>query len=635
VAQVTKKKAPKRSAEDQTAFSRAVENFQKSEMFHTEFSRRVDRAYDAYRGLLSVSSEAADWTSKQHPPYIHQVIETITSSLVDPTFRFQVKPRPKAIPADQWQSHIKAAETLERLLAFELDTDDFDIKQRPFILQGNIAGLTVGKTFWNTKKGTEKKLQMGLEAQFHPDTGMHIGYLPQMQEVSTECYLRDGPCMEPVDVRDFFWQEGAISLEHSGYVIHRLWKTMDEIRYLESINVYGASAGGESCSALAETQDQSGELTNREQKYSRELRTKERVEVLEYWTDKEVVTIGNKTVLMSRKPNPFNHGQKPFFSASPMPDLFRIPGMSVVDLVRDIQEMLWTLGNQRLDATRLLANPAYAVRNDLDDPAQLEEIAPGQLYFMEDVNQVKPFEINPQIPRMTLDAEAKLQGDIQNVSSGGPFMSGTDAGGGIDQKTATGVSIVSNLAQKQMQARKSNYTQAFEKMGWQWACMIQQFIREEKAIPIVGPDADMTLLKVNPQDIQVGLAFDVEIDGSNDSMIRQEARAEKQAMVQTLAQIAPVASALGTPLNMKFPIQEYLKTFGYDDTDAFFTEPSPAGPPGAPGAPPGQPQPGGAPTGITNPQAAAGPQAVSNGQSMSPAAAMQQFGAMKGGPVNH
>lgn len=581
---------------------------------------------------MSITSEAADWTSKQHPPYIHQVIETITSSLVDPTFRFQVKPRPKALPQYQWQAHVKAAETLERLLAYELDTDDFDIKQRPFVLQGNIAGLTVGKTYWNSRKGYDKKLSLQMEAVYHPDTEQHLGFVPRMREVSTECYVRDGPCFDPVDVRDFFWQEGAVSLEHSGYVIHRLWKTYDEIKYLESIGVYGVDAGGEACSSLSDTQDQTGELSNREQKYSRELRTKERIEVLEYWTDSEVVTVGNKTVLMSRKKNPFWHGQKPFVVASPMPDLFRIPGMSVVDLVKDIQEMLWTLGNQRLDATRMLANPAYAVRHDLDDFNQLEEIAPGQLIVMEDVNQIKPFEINPQIPRMTLDAEGMLKGDIQNITGGGLFMSGTDSSV-MDQKTATGASIVSNLAQKQMAARKSNYTQAYEKMGWQWGSMLQQFLQPDgKAIPIVGADADMSLLHVNPQDIQVGLAFDVEIDGSNDSMIRQEARAEKQALVQTLAQIAPVASALGTPLNMKFAISEYVKTFGYDDTEAFFTNAPPAAPPGAPG---GQPQPGGAPTGITNPQAAAGPQAVSNGQSMSPAAAMQQFGAMKGGPVNH
>jgi hypothetical protein len=49
----------------------------------------VDAWYRAYRGVIEQRSKAADWTSKLHPPYVFQVVETLTANVVDPRPRWR------------------------------------------------------------------------------------------------------------------------------------------------------------------------------------------------------------------------------------------------------------------------------------------------------------------------------------------------------------------------------------------------------------------------------------------------------------------------------------------------------------------------------------------------------------------
>ncbi len=625
-----------KTARQDQSIKEVQKEFDKTLLYHDRFAREVDNRYNSYRGLLREESEAADWTSRLHPRYIHQVVETITSSLIDPTFKFEVNPRPKNLDPAEHQSTINAAKVLERLLTWELEVDKFGIKQRSFVLQGNIAGLTVAKNYWHQKRGSHKKLEMQ-DVVARDGEGNYLGTYPDLVEVSTEGYLIDGPCFEVVDVRDFFWQEGAISPETSAFFVHRMWKTKDEIEYMVQQGVYGPEVGGQKdiIAGLSDSMDHSGgSQDNREQHYGNEKRTKDRIEVLEYWKDTKSISLANRSVLLNDKPNQFWHGQKPFVLASPLPDLFRIPGMSVVELIEDLQEMLWTLINQRLDSTRLLANPAYAVRSDLDDWGQLEDMYPGKMISVEDVNQIKPFEINPNIPRMTMEAEGMIKADLQNISGGAPFMSGMDSGnqGGIDQKTATGVSIVSNLAQKAMAARKINFVQAYEKMGSQWASMIQQFTKEPRAFRVAGKDSQDFIHAATPESIQG--QFDVTIKVSNESSVKQERLAEAQAKLQVAVQAAPIFQAVQTPLNLKKFMDDYLNAYDIDDTEQYYTAlPQQQAPGTGQGGPPQPGQPGSQP-GVTNAQAAAGPTSPSNAASTSPAVQMQRAGAMNGGAVN-
>ena len=372
-------------------------------------------------------------------------------------------------------------------------------------------------------------------------------------------------------------------------------------------------------------------------------RTQNLIEVLEYWTPERVITVANRTILLKDRPNPFWNGRLPFVVCSSMPDAFQIPGLSVVEALGQLQEMLWTLQNQRLDVVRMLANLITLIRSDVDDPEAFEW-APNAQWFVEDPGQVDTLKIDPTVANITLQAEQLLKGDLQNIMGGLPYSSGADSQT-IDQQTATGVSIITTIAQRLIQARKQHYLWAYAKLAKNFLLQYQQFLRDERPIKILGAAGAEAYRTITPLEVQGD--FDITIDVTSDSLMRQERRAEAQSLLQIAAQVQPVFAQSGAPLNLKAFMEKTLSAYDILDKDRYFL-PSQVGAATAggatPQAPPGAPQqpqqqltangpPAGA-SGTTNVDLAAGPSSPSNGNSMSPEMMMQQMMSRYGGPAN-
>lgn len=600
------------TSKQDTVVTQVVNRFDEARtQHHQAFTSQAEKRYKAYKGELERNTEAAEWTSKAHPAFALQVVETVTANMVEDNIRFKVRPRPRTTDQNEHALRREAARTIENLLRYQFEQDRFHEKQRPFALQSSIVGLTVAKPYW--KYGHRQRTRNTLD----PLTNTYQPYTRTVVEY-------DQPCCEIVDARDFIWPEGSRSLEQAPWVVHRVWNTYQELEALENADVY------RNVSKLKDAKDQSSELDQRDSTLFQERPNKDLIEVLEYWTDDRVVTVGNRHVLLADKPNPFWHGQKPFVVCSGNPYPFQIPGISDVELVADLQQMVWSFMNQRLDNLKLINNAVVMVNEMQDDPGSFE-LAPGEQWdVVGDPNTaVRMWEPNPMPAQISLEAEASLMGHIQNITGGMPFMSGTESQT-VDQTTATGVSIITNLAQRRLAAKKQQYLWAYQRIAKHFLMLSQQFITDRQAIPVVGKDAELKILEVGPDEIQGD--YDVEIEATSDAMMRQEKRAEAQALVQTAAQIAPVMMAVQQPLNMRAFVEDWLRAFDVQDYDRYFT----AQPQTIPGAAPGQQQPqnGQQPGyGNTNPGLAAGPTSPSNQMSLSPEAAMQQM--MAGtGPQN-
>src|SRR4029077_621888 len=350
-------------------------------------------------------------------------------------------------------------------------------------------------------------------------------------------------------------------------------------------------------------------------------RTKDMIEVVDCWCDfgRRVVTIANRTLLLASKDNPFwfEHLEHmyPFVVASSMPDLFRIPGISEVELMAELQEQLWKLMNQRLDSLRLLATAIMLITADVEDPDAFEW-GPGERWLVPRpvTETVKPWSPDPNVPRMTIEAEQLLRGDLQNVTGGMPFLSGTSSQS-VDQQTATGVSIITSLAQKRLAAKKQTLLWAKGRIGEQWCALNQQFVQADRIVPVIGTDGAREFQRIRPEMLQGSYAFEVE--QVDESLMRQERRAEAQAEMQGALQIRPVAAQLAQAgampmINLKAYVDDFLEAFDIVDKERYYTSAKPPAPA------PAQPQPGGPPAppgqngqGVTSPLATA-PSAPSN-----------------------
>jgi hypothetical protein len=580
---------------------------------HETVVAKVESLYKSYRGVLRKESEAADWVAKYHPPYILQMVEAMIAAIIDPNPRVRVRPRPK-IGEDPVERNL-AAKTLENLINYSLDQDGYAQKQRDWVWQALICGTTIAKVDWKTDYALRKSLEYTSTPIHHPDTGEYLDTIPMLSERTHTGPRYDGPCISVRDIRDFYWPESAVNIQSAPYVIDRVWMTPSDAKDL-------AKSMGKNVEEM-ESSVFSPESQEREQAQGRD-RVKGLLPVDEMWENNRVVTILNGQVVLRDDDNPFWHGQKPFVITSAMPEPFQFTGVSIVELVAELQEMLWGLQNQRLDSLRLMSNMIMLIRADTD--IDQFEWAPGALWPMEDPkNQVTPLEINPAVANMTLDAEALIKGDLQNIP-GGALFAGADSQT-IDQKTATGVSIVSSIAQKLVQARQQNFRYGQREIVEQTGQNLQQLMRGDRAVRIAGAGAAEYWHPVGPTDIQG--EFDYVLDVNDESVIRQERQAEWQAKLQTLAQVAQVAMLGGAQINWSALLTDALEQgFGVQDGSRYVQATPPQGQ--APGLQQQAQQSG---QGVTSPLAIA-PSSPSNDASLNPAVMMSRMGAQNGGPNN-
>jgi hypothetical protein len=614
---------------------KAVEDCERR--YHDAFIERVEARYNAYRGLSEVQDESdippdEDWHSNITTPYVLQTCEGMLATMLEPNPRFNVQPRPKPDePLDEVIARLSSIDAISDTLRYALDRDRFAQKQRDFMQQDLIAGISVLKDYWYEERRDVTKL-VPEQIVVQDAMGNVLDTVHSHSEQHAKnALVYDDAKSEVRDVRDFFWPSQAPNVEKAEYLIDRTWQSYDYLKRQQALGYYrNVEKLKESRSVQAMS-----DLTKREKRLRNVDRTQDLIEVLEYWTPERCITVGNRNVLLWDRPNPNWNGRMPFVVCSAMPDAFQIPGISVVEALAQLQNMLWTLQNQRLDVIRLLANVITLVRSDVED-AEGFVWGPNQQWLVESVDQVKTLPIDPTAAQLTLQAEALLKGDLQNIMGGLPNASGTDSQT-IDQQTATGVSIITTIAQRIIQARKQHYLWAYAELGQHFLCLYQQFLREDRIVPILGKQGADAYRKVTP--LQVQGEYELTIDVTSDSLMRQERRAEAQSLYQISVQSQPVMAQSGTPLNLRAAYEKVLDAYDIVDKERYFMPPQVAA--ATAGGPSAGPQPQAAPIqapggggGVTNGGLAAGPLSPSSEVTSSPEAAMAQMLRRRGGAAN-
>ena len=604
--------------------------------YHDAFVQRVERRYNSYRGLAETGNEKStpddeDWHSNITTPYVLNTCEGMLATMLEPSPRFNVQPRPKPDePLDEVLKRIQSVTAIDDTLRYALDRDQFAEKQRDFMQQDLIAGITVLKSYWATERRDVTKL-VPEEIVIEDGTGNVIDRISSFTEKTVaNALIKDDACCEVRDVRDFFWPSQASSVSKAEYLIDRTWESFSKLKRLEAEGVYKNVDQLKNTSSRAAMSD----VTARERRLRNIDRTQDLIEVLEYWTPERLITVGNRTVLLRDDPNPLWNGRLPFVVCSAMPDAFQVPGISVVEALAQLQEMLWTLQNQRLDVVRMLANLVTVIDSSVDDP-DAYEWAPNAQWLVESVDQVKQLQIDPTVAQITLQSEGYIKGDLQNIMGGLPMASGADSQT-IDQQTATGVSIITTIAQRIIQSRKQHYLWAYAQLGKDFLLLYQQFVRDDRIVKVLGAPGAEAYRVVSPLEIQGD--FDIMIDVTGDSLMRQERRAEKQSLLQIAGQLQQIFAMSGTPLNLKRFMEACLDAYDIPDKESFFMPPQiGAATAGGLGQGQGAPQPASpdqSGNGVTNAAAAAGPTAPSNADSMSGEAAMARMMSMRGGISN-
>lgn len=573
---------------NQEPLARATGYYEESLKEHNRFAQGVERRYRSYRGLTDDEAKA------HHPPFVMRAVESWLASLIDDDLRFTVKQRMMLLDPDAQAKAAIGVKAAQSLSDFQVRASCLSDEQRTFNLQHAIAGLSAIKTDWSTVTETRRHMIPHVEPVQDPNTGGPLvgpdgnaATTTSYDPVTRETVVYDGPRSLTVDIRDFGWHQAAVSLDTARYVWHRVGKDKEDIEKAIDAGQFGPKRGGWDKDEILKGISQGGAgadgLVSREQGLRGTDRWKDKIKVIEVWdrVRREVTTFANNGVLLSHLDKfPFWHNDVPFVICSAQPDMFSIPGISQVEKIEMLQEMLWKLSTQRLLNTELVNNAIFIFGSD-QDPDDFP-FGPGEQWFMDDpqggFTQWAPNVIPAEV---SVAAEQALMGNMQDLSGGYPYASGATSAT-VDNTTATGASIISGLAQRSIDMSKAQVYRAWRGVARQRGILNQQFISGPTLVPVTGEDGDTNKpFVVLPEMLAHDFMWDVDPEPSQ--MRQQTEQASAQALLQIAAQIAPILAAMaqggmGQMLRLDLLFKNLLDKAGVDDPEQFFAKAPTAAP---------------------------------------------------------
>lgn len=598
------------------ALKRATGQFDESYRQHTTFCAGVERRYRAYRGWV----DQLDESKAHHPPFVMRAVESTLASLIDDDLRFTVRQRMMLLDPDAQQRAEQGVKAMQSLSDWQVRQSGLADEQRSFNLQHAIAGITVAKTFWTEETEMRRHMRRTDTPVQDPLTGQQLVGMdgqpvtrPTYQEETTPTVVYDGPTTQTVNIRDFGWHQAATELKTARYVWHRVAMDKEEVERAIDAGRFGPQRGGWSKTDITDAL-KPGTTSEGTDPRSGEDRFKDKVEVVEVWdrVNRTVTTFARPNVLLAHLEKfPFWHNDVPFVVCSAQPDLFKIPGISQVEKIEQLQTMLWKLSTQRLLNIELLNN-VISIFSNGEDPDDFP-FGPGEQWFMDDPQAYNQVHHDALPAEVSVSAEQSLKGDMQDLSGGYPFASGATSET-VDNKTATGASIISGLAQRSIDMAKGEVYKAWRDIARQRGILTQQFITRPTTIPVVGEDGQQSKpMEILPE--MLGHDFMWEVEPEPNQMRKQEEQAALQAAIQVGAGLMGPLSILAQSGMGKLPkldllFEKLLEKAGLDNPQQYFTSAPPppqlaaVGQPGSAPANGAQPTPGGLNLGITAPQAA-------------------------------
>lgn len=585
--------APKPTQSDQDALDLVTRKFKRMNESHQARCARYKQRYDAWTGTLRTDNDI--WMSQLAPKWAFQKLDVLMAHLVDDMPMGRVYANQ---PGEQCES---AATLMQKALNEFRRKDGRERKNYPFVQQALVMGHSPAKVSWKYEHAPQNYVQ------WSQDVG---GNLVGNKATKNVCFW-DQPSFTVIPVEDFLWDPSASSLDLASDCIYRSWETIENLRFMQDNGVYRnvdqieAMRGG----AFSPKEASASYL---------KVDRKGRVEILEYWQRNRLITVANRRVVLRDQENPYWHRKLPFVVGTTLPDLYRIDGFSEVELLAELQAACWEFLNQKIDNTRFISNAMLIVRGGLDmTKARME---PGGILEIESSDQVEPWTPNISVVQPLIQAEQDLRNVMDDISGVTPYISGAGTEG-IDPHTATLVNAMQSMAARRVQKKRNLIYDAHRLSGIQEIQLMQQLMNKPLAVR-VDSDEGMEWTPIEPWQIaDADLSY--EIDETNESLDRQERRAEAQQLWAVAMQTPPGL----VNWDLKKLATDLLTAFDKTNPDEYFTAPPalpmmpvPPGVPGGPdvngaGAPPtGGLPPNGAPaahrgllTNVTNPSFAGRP----------------------------
>ena len=394
-----------------------------------------------------------------------------------------------------------------------------------------------------------------------------------------------GPVYEVIPPEDFLYDPEAEELRDARFVIHRVFRTPDYLRRMESDGVY---FNVEEAIEKGNTQ-RDGDRSDREKGFRNaendrtnpwtmteniEDADKRRpLELYEWWglfdsdgsgrLTPHVITVANDVVIRLER-NPYDHGEPPFEVLRPVLDVHKFEGIGFADMVKEFQETKTSLRRQILDNISWQNNGMWEVQRGAGvEMESLVNPRPGGVVRTDVPGAVRPLTPPPlqQAGFMALEFE---QTQLEQRTGITRYNQGLDSRS--LNKTATGITALMGASQQRIELIARLFAETGVRSLFVKALSLnRQFMRDEFVVRLYGEP-----IVINKDDVsgQFDILVSVGISASKQEVVQQQ-------MIQ-LIQMAPglAQAQVMTPDNIYAIMVKLLEGWGFKDHSQLMTNPN-------------------------------------------------------------
>lgn len=358
------RKATGQYAYDEQLVNMVVNCVRYSENHFIATRAKWPRLYDLWRGT---------WSGRFHPHKNNVHIPLIFSALWAFAARIAASSLSSYPPVSfmgYGPDDQKIARKQEALNAAQFKDDKGFLKQTDLCLAAALYGVGIVQVGW--KRDEQERIIEQIDRM--PLSGRTVQHIRKGKVV-----MFDGPESVNIDLLDFFPQPAHARMETMRWVVRRYFLDLDDVRYMASVGTFSQEKldllekesiyGGTNVlmmsvrrfAARTAVDDDTARFMDQ---YSRPI------EILEFWGRvpselspdgvlERVISVANRRYVLRNRPNPYNHGVKPFLAYSPTPDphYFYAPGKA--EVVEKLQIVGNRYLNQSLDAADLMIDPMW------------------------------------------------------------------------------------------------------------------------------------------------------------------------------------------------------------------------------------------------------------------------------------
>lgn len=446
-----------------------------AEKVHKVYRERWDELYGLwrnYRRLVNAHADAQtdkdrggvilgaqrEWGGPLFIPYAFAIVETTVPRILSNDPRMRMKARREGAK--------QSAQAVEELINNTQLEIGYDLKLQAVARAGILYGIGVQKTFWH-------KIARKVRQTVPSSDGKSYA------AVLTEQVDYEGPDVEAVDNRDFFWDPVAIDIPSCRWVIHRTWRDFDYIKgkvergewFPLDLDAVKRMSPDTSWATLHEARYQSAGLGDVD------LKSDDLHEIWEYHSGDYVTTVLDNALVVQHDVTPFYHRQLPFQIYRPVHADHEFVGVGVIEPVKHMQYELNTLRGQRRDNATVALQRPFIFRSGRADPATFKMGPSVGIEILGDpTKDIVPLEFG-DLPGSAYQEEQAIKEDIERATGISDSLAGGSGDGTVGSDTATGIQLTQQAAGERLKNMNKNLLrEVVRPAGSQFRAMFRQHV---------------------------------------------------------------------------------------------------------------------------------------------------------------